>query len=72
MIAVVSERLMSPAWGAPEGLQRILRAFMSRVKKWTDQALENSIGWGFWAFQGPRVDGMWDKEIKQLNALFFP
>lgn len=53
MIAAVSERLLSPVWVVPEGLHVILQAFMSRVKKWTDQVLENSTGWGFWAFLGP-------------------
>lgn len=31
MIAAVSERLLSPAWGVPGGLHRILWAFMSLV-----------------------------------------
>lgn len=55
MMAAVSERLLSPAWGVPEGFHGILQAFTSHVKKWTDQALENSTGWGFWAFPGPSV-----------------
>lgn len=55
MIAAVSERLLNPAWGVPEGLHGILWAFMSLVKKWTYQTLENSFGWGFWAFLGLSV-----------------
>lgn len=55
MIAVVSERLLGPEWGMPEGLHRILWAFMSCAKKRTYQALENRTGWGFWAFLGLSV-----------------
>lgn len=55
-----------------EGLHGILRVFMSRVKKWTYQALENSTGWVPELFWGQVLFRIWDKEIKQLNALFSP
>lgn len=51
VIVAVSETLLSPVT-LPKELHGGLQTFMSHVKRWADQALKTSTGWGSCAFPG--------------------
>lgn len=72
MISVAFERLLSPVWGVPEGLHRILWAFMSHVKNGQINLRKIALDGVSRLFWGQVLFRKWDKEIKQLKALCLP
>lgn len=72
MISVVFERLLSPAWGVPEGYTGFFGLLCHMLKNGQIKLQKIALDGVSRLFWGRVLFRMWDKEIKQLKALCFP